>query len=126
MFRIHLKAIQPNKNNNMHPIKYAMFAWNHGSRTCRTPGFVGVCTHPDRGQLPKTDYWIAPLFDLPTDRPTKAQSDILFLKLKLMVEAWHMACRDEVPIENIHKAFSQIPEYLELLSEDFRVSSSSI
>jgi hypothetical protein len=41
--------------------------------------------------------------------------------LKMMVEAWHLACRDGVPLANIHAALSAIPEYNDLLSEDFQI-----
>jgi hypothetical protein len=38
-----------------------------------------------------------------------------------MVEVWHIACRDGVPLENLHAALSAIPEYNELLAEDFKI-----
>jgi len=41
--------------------------------------------------------------------------------LRLMVEVWHIACRDGVPLENLHAALSAIPEYNELLAEDFKI-----
>jgi len=41
--------------------------------------------------------------------------------LRLMVEVWHIACRDGVPLENLHAALSTIPEYNELLAEDFKI-----
>ena len=39
----------------------------------------------------------------------------------MMVEAWHLACRDEVPLGNIHEALKIIPEYRALLAADFSV-----
>lgn len=31
--------------------------------------------------------------------------------LKLMSEVWHIACRDGVPLKNLHEALTVIPEY---------------
>jgi hypothetical protein len=42
-------------------------------------------------------------------------------RLRMMIEAWHLACRDGVPLANIHAALSAIPEYNDLLSEDFQI-----
>jgi hypothetical protein len=108
------------------PITEAMIAWNPGRhrafRKNGKPGQIMIVRHPDTTQIadhlsdttaPKWDLTAADL-----KRETKAD---LFLRLKLMVEAWHIACRDAVPIKNIHQAFMAIPEYRELLSCDFSV-----
>ena len=100
-----------------------MIAWNAGDGKGEPyfkSGYVGVCEHPDRGQLPETEYWSAPFFSLPRQRDSQI-TDVpkLALRLKLMVEAWHMVYRDAVPIENVHAAFSKIPEYVALLADDF-------
>ena len=42
-------------------------------------------------------------------------------KLMLMIEAWHITCRDGVPLETIHNAMMVIPEYRDMLSEDFNL-----
>jgi hypothetical protein len=46
--------------------------------------------------------------------------------LKLMIEAWHIACRDGVPLANIHAALSAIPEYNEMLAEDFKIIEPNV
>ena len=93
----------------------AMIAWNPAWGLCARggePGQVGVCKHPDGGQLKHLSMWMK--FKSKDATTTEAM-------LKMMVEAWHLACRDGVPLANIHAALSAIPEYNDLLSEDFQI-----
>lgn len=94
----------------------AMIAWNPAWSTCPRggePGQIGVCKHPDNGQLRYLSMWVKP--EHPQDREPMAS------RLKLMIEAWHIACRDGVPLANIHAALSVIPEYNEMLADDFKI-----
>ena len=95
----------------------AMIAWNPMWGPCSRggePGQVGVCKHPDNGQLKHLSMWVKPSGHRGTyDKRTS--------QLQLMVEAWHLACRDGVPLANIHAALSAIPEYRDMLSEDFEI-----
>ena len=42
-------------------------------------------------------------------------------KLMLMIEIWHLVARDGVPADKIHEAMQAIPEYDDMLSDDFSV-----
>lgn len=96
------------------PLAKAMLAWDwphpHGS------GKVVVIPHPD------TARWTCYLKLSQTvgacecrwSRMTKQER-----LTQLFVEAWHIACRDRVPLENIHDALMAIPEYRESLSGEY-------
>lgn len=103
----------------------AMIAWNPAWSNCPRggePGQVGVCKHPDNGQLHHLSMWVKPASHAETYPHDKM--DVAAM-LQLMIEAWHIACRDGVPLANIHEALSAIPEYNEMLSEDFEVYTPS-
>ncbi len=104
-----------------------MIAWNPLSRRSFVPkggkpGQIKVVQHPDTTGVARhlsdtvAPKWAIAHVDLKKD--TKAD---LFLRLNLMVEAWHIACRDGVPLKDIHEAFMVVPEYRDLLSCDFSV-----
>ena len=99
------------------PICRAMYAWNPIGWTGfkgMTPGDVGVCNHPDRGELKDLACWNAPFQDVP-ERPMKPnEAKIVKLQLQMMIDAWYMAYMDGVPLKNIHAALSRIPEYRDL------------
>lgn len=114
------------KNRNLFgdiPLKIAMVAWNPVRyETMWKPGKVVIIPWPDeqgwcnRLQVSYTTgaCWTA------WGQWSKKER-----MLKLMVEAWHMVCRDDVPPQNIHEAFMVIPEYRESLSlENFFESNS--
>lgn len=118
-----------NRNNNMNtiPLKDAMIAFNPVNRFISSrggePGQVMVVTHPDTHQISKhLSDTVAPKWDLDRVDLSKSSREELFLRMKLMVEAWHIACRDAVPLANIHEALLVIPEYRDMLSEDFYVA----
>jgi len=111
----------------MTPVKKAMIAWNPMWGCCSRGGEhgqVGVCEHPDNGQLHHLSMWCHPSNDIPKGPYPQKEAVQVWTMLRLMVEAWHIACRDGVPLENIHAALSDIPEYNELLSSDFKVTKS--
>jgi|JI6StandDraft_1071083.scaffolds.fasta_scaffold121592_3 hypothetical protein len=98
------------------PISDAMVAWNPTRNIYQRggePGQIGVCKHPDKGQLRHLAWW----FKAKDEKDTLKDA-----KLKLMIEAWHIACRDGVSLSAIHDALSNIPEYLDMLSCDFIVA----
>lgn len=99
----------------------AMVAWNPAWSICPRggePGQVGVCKHPDNGQLRHLSMWVKPSSHAENCPYNKKDMATM---LKLMIEAWHIACRDGVPLANIHAALSSIPEYNEMLAEDFEI-----
>jgi len=105
-------------------LKDAMIAWNPMWSACPRggePGQVGVCKHPDNGQLNHLSMWCNPSNDIPKGPYPQKEAEHAWTMLRLMVEVWHIACRDGVPLENLHAALSAIPEYNELLSEDFKI-----
>lgn len=114
------------------PLERAMLAWNAPWRDVRVGGKrsqiegerlqVGVCYHPDGGHLAHLSMWVFPNQSIREDPITKKEARQNLVLLKLMVEAWHIACRDGVPLENLHSALSAIPEYRDILSGDFFVA----
>ena len=102
----------------------AMIAWNPTWGLCARggePGQVGVCKHPDGGQLKHLSMWCNPSRSIPEGPYPQKEAKHAWTMLRLMVEVWHIACRDGVPLENLHATLSAIPEYNELLAEDFEI-----
>lgn len=100
-------------------LKNAMIAWTPkwlGKPLGRT---VAVCKHPDNGQLADLRLWCKFTNGTPKGPYPQKEAGETWLKLRMMVEAWHIACRDGVPLTDIHAALSSIPEYKDLLSDDF-------
>ena len=95
------------------PLRKAMVAWNsvwddHAGEPCK----VVVIPWPDK------DRWcnhlgLANTVGACSADPKWSDTETM---LNLMVEVWHIACRDRVPLENIHNALMVIPEYRETLS----------
>jgi len=108
------------------PLAKALIAWNPMWRVTPnggSPGQIDVCQHPDNGQLRHLGSWAMPSHIYFGRDETKEE---LVLKLNLLLDAWHIACRDEIPLEAIHSALKKIPEYNEMLSEDFKVNKQAI
>ena len=100
----------------MIPLRHAMLTWN--SAYCGTPD-CKVVIHPERRNPDGTweglslttgavDCWW-------NEKKTTTEQR----KLKLMIEVWHLVARDGVPIAKVHAALMEIPEYQDMLSEDF-------
>lgn len=96
-----------------------MIAWNPNRQGwCPRgglPGQVGVCEHPDNGQLNHLSYWVCFNQHLSTKAPVQ------HYQLQLLIEAWHMMGRDGVSQKAIHDVFMAIPEYRSMMSSDFKM-----
>ena len=101
------------------PIRKAMIAWNPTREGwCPRgglPGQVGVCEHPDNGQLNPLSSWVC------FNQHLTPKAPIQFYQLQLLIEAWHMMGRDGVSQKEIHDAFMVIPEYRSMMSSDFKM-----
>jgi hypothetical protein len=106
--------------NNMKeiPIRKAMIAWNTKRESCfprgGLPGQVGVCEHPDNGQLKHLSSWVG-------FQHWRTKAPVERYQLQLLIEAWHMMGRDGVSQKAIHDAFMVIPEYRSMISSDFKM-----
>ncbi len=97
----------------------AMLAWNPSA--FGEDGRMMVLPHPDG------DHWCDRLGLSSTAGACCAHWGAATKQTRLallMIEAWHIACRDGVPLKSIHAALMVVPEYRETLSEDFAVSKS--
>lgn len=95
-----------------------MIAWNptrEPSYKRGLPGQVGVCEHPDNGQLGHLSSWVC----LRQCLPEKASVELY--QLQILIEAWHMMGRDGISQNAIHDAFMVIPEYQSMMSSDFKM-----
>lgn len=88
------------------PLSEAMLAWSRG-------GPVAVIPHPDeRGLSDRYEMTAGACWS------HWRRSDEKTLKLKLMVEVWHLAAFYDVPPADLHKALLVIPEYRDMLADD--------
>lgn len=84
------------------PLKSAMVAWNND-------GMVMVCEHPDAdGESRGLTQWYAPYLHASHAAFTPVMA-------RLLAEAIRISIEDKVPIQNIHKAMCDIPEYREAM-----------
>jgi hypothetical protein len=104
------------------PLRHAMIAWNVGKKAWNSSGEFGdgrvfVIPHPDKYRLDDRlglrrttgACWVEEWKNAsPTERLAR-----------LMVEAWHIVCRDGVSLKDMHEALLVIPEYRDTLSGDF-------
>jgi len=93
------------------PLSDAMLCWNSGLRGGQ-PGFA-VIHHPDRrGLSDEYDSSVGACF---ADWRKMSDRD---QRLKLMIEAWHIAAFYEVPIKMVSDGLMVIPEYRDMLAYD--------
>lgn len=109
-----MKKIPDQANQPVIRLAEVMIAWKPARDGA--PGQIGVCKHPGKGQLRHLPRWVKP--GHPTIKTTMAS------QLMLMIEAWHIACRDGVALADIHTALSAIPEYNDMLAVDFAVQDT--
>ncbi len=99
------------------PLRHGMLAWNsmrdEGSGC--TPGAVKVILHPDTHGQTNRHCLMNTVGACNWSNWSSATTDKDRM-LHLMIEVWHIACRDAVPLENIHDALMVIPEYRASLS----------
>jgi hypothetical protein len=103
------------------PLAEAMIAWNTGKKGWNRNGEMGdgrvaVIPHPDRRDLQSYLGLRMTSGACYADWHTCSSEERL---TSLMCVAWKMACRDGVPLGNIHRALMAIPEYRANLPVDF-------
>lgn len=94
------------------PLSQALLLWDAGLNG-ETPAFaVRPLGHPDYDHF---RYKVGACF---TEWRDMAGSNPLGLKLKAMIELWHIAAFYAVPITMIHEAMLAVPEYRQTLADD--------
>jgi hypothetical protein len=99
-------------------LKNAMITW--------TPAYLGnpeckVVEHPDYRYI-GLRYSTGACYSWWKDKKTTNKTR----KLNLMIELWHIVCRDGVPISKVHDALMEISEYQDMLSGDFSIYHDKI
>ena len=93
------------------PIAHAMLCWNDGFDG-KKPSFA-IIRHPDG--LHASDpyrYSVGACFDY------WARLDANELKLRLLIESWHIVAFYSVPAPLVHEGLLAVPEYRDMLATD--------
>lgn len=111
------------------PLKDCMIAWNDLRRThlpSETLGKFAVGPRPEKPNSPTYGLrsWLS--FNREEIKPCHLDElgrhvtdEDVGRMLRMFIELWHVACRDGVPLKNIHEAMMAVPEYRITLSSDF-------
>lgn len=94
-------------NDSDIPIGEAMLVWTNAQK-------VGVVRWPDTSRRSRDFVCSVGACFLGWRRSSTEQQ-----KLQLLIEAWHIALRDLIPAEALHTAMLCIPEYRDILADDF-------
>lgn len=94
------------------PLAQALLLWNSNFNGDAPAFAVRSLGHPDYDRY---RFKVGACF---RDWQEMAEKDPTGLRLKAMVELWHIAAFYGVPVESIHEEMLVVPEYRDMLADD--------